>query len=91
MALPVLSGPKRLIQNRNHFSDDKTPGMIDQPVARPYRHTGQHKQNKRIHTPSIHAPSGIRIHDPSVRASEDSSFLRPRGYRDRLRRYLIPR
>jgi hypothetical protein len=31
----------------------------------------------------IHALSGIRTHDPSVRASEDSSCLRPRGYCDR--------
>jgi hypothetical protein len=31
------------------------------------------------------ALSGIRAHDPSVRASEDSSCLRPGGYCDRLR------
>jgi hypothetical protein len=30
-----------------------------------------------------HALSGIRTHDPSVRASEESSCLRPRGHRDR--------
>jgi hypothetical protein len=40
-----------------------------------YLHTGQHKQNRRIHTPNIY--------DPSVRASEDSSCRRLRGYRDR--------
>jgi hypothetical protein len=28
--------------------------------------------------------NGIRTHDPSVRASEDSSCLRPRGHCDRL-------
>jgi hypothetical protein len=28
----------------------------------------------------IHALSGIRTHDPSVRASEDNSCLRPRGH-----------
>jgi hypothetical protein len=27
--------------------------------------------------------SGIRTHDPSIWAIEDSSCLRPRGYRDR--------
>jgi hypothetical protein len=32
----------------------------------------------------IHASSGIRSHDPSVWASEDSSCLRPRGHCDRL-------
>jgi hypothetical protein len=31
----------------------------------------------------MHALSGIRTHDLTVRASEDSSFLRPRGHRDR--------
>jgi hypothetical protein len=31
----------------------------------------------------IHALSGIRTHDPNVRASEDSSCLRPRGRCDR--------
>jgi hypothetical protein len=31
----------------------------------------------------IHASSGIRTHDPSVRASEDSSCLRPHGHCDR--------
>jgi hypothetical protein len=31
----------------------------------------------------IHASSGIRTHDPSVRAGEDSSCLRPRGHCDR--------
>jgi hypothetical protein len=39
-------------------------------------------QNKRTHTPNIHAVSGIRTHDHSVRVNEDSSFLRPLGYRD---------
>jgi hypothetical protein len=32
----------------------------------------------------LHTLSGIRTHDPSVLASEDSSCLRPRGYSDRL-------
>jgi hypothetical protein len=31
----------------------------------------------------MHALSGIRTHDPSVRASEDSSCLRQRGHWDR--------
>jgi hypothetical protein len=31
----------------------------------------------------IHALSEIRIHDPSVRAGEDGSCLRPRGHCDR--------
>jgi hypothetical protein len=28
--------------------------------------------------------SGIRTHDPGFRESEDSAYLRPLGYRDRL-------
>jgi hypothetical protein len=32
----------------------------------------------------IHARNGIRTHDHSVRASEDSSCLKPLGYRDWL-------
>jgi hypothetical protein len=32
----------------------------------------------------IHASSGIRTHDLSVGAAEDSSCLRPRGHCDRL-------
>jgi hypothetical protein len=47
-----------------------------------YLHSGQHKYRINAHT-NIHALSGIRTHDPSVRANEDSSRLRPRGHRDR--------
>jgi hypothetical protein len=39
------------------------------------------------HTPNIHAVSGIRTHDHSVRASEGSSCLRPLGYSDRPVKY----
>jgi hypothetical protein len=86
MALPAHSGPWPLIQFRNHFyTDGRTPWTSDQPVARPLpKHTTKQTQNKRIHTPNIHASSRNRAHDPSGRASEDSSCLRPRGYCDRL-------
>jgi hypothetical protein len=36
------------------------------------------------HNTDIHALSRIRTHDPSVRASEDTSCLRPRGHCDGL-------
>jgi hypothetical protein len=53
----------------------------DQLVARPLpKHRTTQTQNKRMHTPNIHALSGIRPQDPSVRASEDISCLKPRGY-----------
>jgi hypothetical protein len=81
MALSAHSGPWPFIQFRNHFS--QTVGLLGRvisPSQGRYLHMGQHKENKRIHTPIIHALSGIRTHDPSVRASEDSSYLRPRDY-----------
>jgi hypothetical protein len=46
-------------------------------------------QNKRIQTSKfIHALSGIRNQDPSVRASEDISCLRPRGHCDPVYIYV---
>jgi hypothetical protein len=55
----------------------------DQHVARPLpKHSTTYTQNKRMHTPNIHALSSIRTHYHSVRASEDSSCLRLRSYRD---------
>jgi hypothetical protein len=82
MALPAHSEPRPLVRFRNHFfSDGKTPWTSDQFVARPLpKHRTTQPQNKRT---DIHALSGIRTHNPSVRASEDSSCLRPRGHRDR--------
>jgi hypothetical protein len=45
-------------------------------------HTEQDKHRINAHNTDIHALSGIRTHDLSVRASEDSSCLRPRGHCD---------
>jgi hypothetical protein len=79
IALSAHSGSRPLILFRNHFF---TVGRT--PVARPLpKQRTTQTQNKRIHTPNIHALSGIRTHDPSVRAREDSSYLRPRSYCDR--------
>jgi hypothetical protein len=89
MALRAHSGSRSLIQLPNHFS--QTVRLLGRVIRSPqghYLNTGQHKQNKRIHTPNIYVLSGIRIHDPSDRASEDSSCLRPRCYCDRLQRAL---
>jgi hypothetical protein len=41
-----------------------------------YLHTEQYKHRINAHNTDIHALSGIRTHDPSVRASEDSSCLK---------------
>jgi hypothetical protein len=55
--------------------------MSDQPVARPLpKHRTTQIQNKRIHKTNSHALSGIRTHDSSFRASEDSSCLRHKKY-----------
>jgi hypothetical protein len=65
----------------------QTVGLLGRVISTsqgPYLNAGQHKQNKRIHTPNIHSLCGIRTHDPSGRASEDSSYPRPRSYCDRL-------
>jgi hypothetical protein len=51
-----------------------------------YLHRTTQTQNKRT---DIHVLSGIRTHDPSVRASEDGSCFRPRSHCDRLCRSNI--
>jgi hypothetical protein len=72
-------GPWPLFQFLNLYTVGRTPWTGDQPVARPLpTHRSTQTQNKR-HT-DILASSGIRTHDPSVRASEDGSCLRPRGH-----------
>jgi hypothetical protein len=54
----------------------RTPWMGDQPITSPLP-----KHRKNAHT-DIHTSSGIRTHNPSVRANEDSSCLRLRGHCD---------
>jgi hypothetical protein len=64
------------------YTDGRTIGRgISQSQSR-YLHIGQHKHRINAHT-DIHALSGIRTHDPSVRASKDSSCLRLYGHYDR--------
>jgi hypothetical protein len=48
-----------------------------------YLHTEQHKHRIKAYSTDSHVLSGIRSHDPSVRAGEDGSCLRPRGHCDR--------
>jgi hypothetical protein len=54
-------------------------GRGNNPSQGRYLQTEQHKHRINAHNTDIHALSGIRTHDPSVRASEESSCLRPRG------------
>jgi hypothetical protein len=80
MPLQPFFGPWPLLK----FST-QTVGLLERvvsPLQRRYPHTGQHKHRINAHT-DIHALRGIRNNDPSVRAIEDSSCLRPRFHRDR--------
>jgi hypothetical protein len=54
-------------------------GRVISPSQGRYLHKRQHTHRINAHT-DIHDLSGIRTHDPSVRASEESSCLRPRGH-----------
>jgi hypothetical protein len=77
--------PGLLFNSVLFFTGGRTPWTSDHPVARPLpTHRTTQAQNKRIHTPNIHALIGIRTHDPSDRASEDSLCLRLSGYCVRL-------
>jgi hypothetical protein len=84
MALLAHSGPKPLIQFRNHIT--QTLGLLGRAISPSqghYLNRTTQTQNKHVHTPNIHVLRGIRTHDSSVRSSEDSSCLRLRGYCDR--------
>jgi hypothetical protein len=78
MALQSFVGPWPLFQFRNRFT--QSVGLLDGRSARRKAYTYTHRI--KVHNTDIHALSGIRTHDPSVRASEDSSCLRPRGHSD---------
>jgi hypothetical protein len=56
-------------------------GWVISPSQGLYLNTWHHKHRINAYT-DIYALNGIRTHDPSVRASEDSSCLRPRGHCD---------
>jgi hypothetical protein len=76
MALQPFIGPWPLLQFRNLFyTDGRAPWTSGQPVT----NTGQHKHRINEHT-DIHALSGIRTHESSVRVSEGSSCLKLRGH-----------
>jgi hypothetical protein len=55
--------------------------MGDQPFARPL--PTQDNTNTEHTQTNIHALSGVRTHDPSIRAGENSSCLRKRCHSDR--------
>jgi hypothetical protein len=84
MALqPSLLGPGLFFSFVIIFTQTVGPlGRVISPSQGRYLHTRQHKHRIDANT-DIHALSGIRTNDPSVRASEGSSCLRLRGHRDR--------
>jgi hypothetical protein len=84
--IPLL-GLGRFFSFLNLYTVGKYSWMEDQPVTRPLpAHTGQHKHRINAHG---HDLSGIRTHKTSVRASEDSSCLRPRDHCDRHKSMII--
>jgi hypothetical protein len=86
MALQPFIGPWPLFLSfLILYTVGRTPWTGDQPVARSLpTHTERHKHRINAHDRDIHTLSGIRTHDRSFRASEDSACLRPRGHCDRL-------
>jgi hypothetical protein len=78
MGLTVLIGPWSLLQFDKHFFTQTVVrlGRVICPSQGRYLHTGQYKHRKNAYT-NIHTLSWIRNHDPSVRASENSSCLKP--------------
>jgi hypothetical protein len=83
MALQPFVVPWPLLNLCNLFyTDGRTPWTSDHHLARPLpTHRTKQTQNKRTHWhPCL---SGTRAHDPSVRASEESSCLRPGGHSNR--------
>jgi peptide methionine sulfoxide reductase MsrA len=83
MALQTFVGPWPLFQLLDPIHTRKD--SLDRGSA--HRKASTYTQNntntERTHT-DIHDLSEIQTHDPSVRASEDSSCLRLRGHCDRL-------
>jgi hypothetical protein len=87
MALQPFVGPWPFFSFLILYTAGGTVWTGDQPIARPLRtHRTTHKH--RINDTDIHALGGIRTYDPSVRASEDNSCLRPRGHCDRQINYV---
>jgi hypothetical protein len=75
-----------LFQFLNLYAVGRIPWTGYQPVARllPTHRTIQTQNHI-----DIHPSSGIRTHDPSVRADEDGSCLRPRSHCDRILKKFI--
>jgi hypothetical protein len=88
MALqPLLLGPGLFFNFVIFFT--QTVGLLGRVISPSqglYLYSRQHKHRINANT-NIHAWSRIWTYDPSVRASENSSGLRPHGYSDRRPKY----
>jgi hypothetical protein len=65
------------------WSYTQSVGLLGREISESqglYLYTEKHKHRINAYNKDIHALNGIRTHDLSVRASEDSSCLRPRGH-----------
>jgi hypothetical protein len=83
LVLQPFVGLWSILQFRN-ISFTQTVGLFGRvisPSQGPYLHRGQrkHRINTHTHTQISMPLSGIRTCNPSVRASEDSLYLRPLG------------
>jgi hypothetical protein len=84
--------PLGLFRFRIYFSEayesiGQLVGLIGRmigPTQGLYLHTGQHNTKK-----DIHASSGIRTHDTTVRAAKYSTCLRPLSHWDRHALFLV--
>jgi hypothetical protein len=77
MALQPFVGPWLLLQFHNLFT--QTVRLLGQVISRPK--AAIYTQDNT--NTDIHALNGIRTHDPSFQATEDSCCLRPPGHCDR--------
>jgi hypothetical protein len=80
-----FSGPWRVFQFLDLFYTQSV-GLLRRGISPSqglYLQTEKHNHRINAHKTNIHALSGIRTHDPSVRASEDSLCFRPLGHCDR--------
>jgi hypothetical protein len=74
--LQPIQGPSLLFSSVIIFP--YTVGLLGRVISQPqnrYVNTGRHKHKINAVTSNIYAVSGIRTHDPSVRASEDSAYF----------------
>jgi hypothetical protein len=72
----------------NLYTVGRTLWRAISPSQGRYLLTEQHQHKVNAHT-DIYITSGIRTHDPSVRAGEDGSCLRPRGHCNRLNKRCV--